>query len=125
MPETNVSVRGSEEEPVKEILFGDFEVNGVSYVVRYTTGRVKMFEAQNRSLMSIFAMSGGAPSISELESMLAYGMCVEGGEFVNPKEAVAMASRLVEERGYWPVYEVVVDALGRDCNFLFRDMPTP
>lgn len=104
--------------------FGDFTVGDTSYVVSYTTQRVKLFENSNRPIMTIFSMSNGTPSIAELESLLAYGLRLEGGAFVNPSKGREMAEKLIEENGYWPVYETVVEALGRDCNFLFKGMPT-
>ena len=112
----------SENKEASTATFGDFEVDGVSYVIKYTTGQVKLFEASNRPLMAIFAVSGGTPTVDELETLLSYGICEEGGGYLNPKVAFDMASRLVEENGYWPMYEKVMDALGRDCNFLFAGM---
>ena len=101
---------------------GDFEVGGESYVVSYTAGRVKLYEQSNRPIMAMFAMNGGTLSLVELESLLAYGLRKEGGAFVNPRRGLAMAEKLIEQNGYFPVYEVVIDALGRDCDFLFRGM---
>ena len=70
--------------------------------------------------MAVFAMNGGTFSIEELETIAAYGLREEGGNFVNPKQGAKMAEKLIEENGYFAVYEVVVTASGRDCDFLFR-----
>ena len=101
---------------------GDFTVGGKSYVVQFTTGRIKLYENSNRPLMAAFAMNGGTFTIEELETIAAYGLREEGGNFVNPKKGLKMAEKLIETNGYFAVYEVVVNALGRDCDFLFRGM---
>ena len=101
---------------------GDFTVDGVSYRIEYNTGRIKLYESANRPLMAVFAMNGGTFTISELETLCAYGLREEGGAFVNPRQGSKMACRLIEENGYFAVYECVVNALGRDCNFLFQGL---
>jgi hypothetical protein len=101
---------------------GDFTVGDTSYVVQFTTGRIKLYENVNRPLMAVFAMNGGTMSLEELETLVGYGLREEGGNFVNPKKGAKMAEKLIEENGYFAVYEVVINALGRDCDFLFKGM---
>ena len=55
-----------------------------------------------------------------MKSLLAYGLRLEDGPFVNPRRGVDMASDLIEENGYLAVYERVTEALERDCGFLFK-----
>ena len=101
---------------------GDFTVGDKSYVIQFNTGRIKLYENSNRPLMAVFAMNGGTFSISELETIAAYGLREEGGNYVNPKQGAKMAEKLIEENGYFALYEAVVNVLGRDCNFLFKGM---
>lgn len=99
---------------------GDFTIGDKSYVIGFTKNRLEMYERSNKPIMASFIQNGGAFSISELKSLLAYGLRLEGGAFVNPRKGVDMASDLIEENGYLAVYERVTEALERDCGFLFK-----
>lgn len=99
---------------------GDFTIDGKSYIICFTKNRLEMYERSNKPIMASFIQNGGAFSISELKSLLSYGLRLEGGPFVNPRRGVDMASGLIEENGYLAVYERVTEALERDCGFLFK-----
>ena len=99
---------------------GDFTINGKSYIIGFTKNRLEMYERSNKPIMASFIQNGGAFSISELKSLLAYGLRLEDGPFVNPRKGVDMASALIEKTGYLAVYERVTEALERDCGFLFK-----
>ena len=99
---------------------GDFTIGDRSYVIGFTQKRLEMYERSNKPIMASFIQNGGAFSISELKNLLAYGLRLEGGPFVNPRKGIGMASDLIEENGYLAVYERVTEALERDCGFLFR-----
>ena len=103
-----------------EASTGDFTINGKSYIIGFTKNRLEMYERSNKPIMASFIQNGGAFSISELKSLLAYGLRLEDGPFVNPRRGVDMASGLIEENGYLAVYERVTEALERDCGFLFK-----
>ena len=99
---------------------GDFTINGKGYIIGFTKNRLEMYERSNKPIMASFIQNGGAFSISELKSLLAYGLRLEDGPFVNPRKGVDMASDLIEKNGYLAVYERVTEALERDCGFLFK-----
>lgn len=103
-----------------EATTGDFTIGDRSYVIGFTQKRLEMYERSNKPIMASFIQNGGAFSISELKNLLAYGLRLEGGPFVNPRKGIGMASDLIEENGYLAVYERVTEALERDCGFLFR-----
>lgn len=98
---------------------GDFAIGDKSYVIGFTKKRLEMYERCNKPIMASFIQNGGAFSILELKNLLAYGLRLEEGPFVNPRKGVEMASDLIEENGYLAVYERVTEALERDCGFLF------
>lgn len=103
-----------------EATTGDFTIGDRSYVIGFTQKRLEMYERSNKPIMASFIQNGGAFSISELKNLLAYGLRLEGGPFVNPRKGIGMASDLIEENGYLAVYERVTEALEHDCGFLFR-----
>lgn len=98
---------------------GDFCINGKSYVIRFSQKRISMYERNGKPIMAAFVQNGGAFSIDELKSLVAYGLQEEGGMFVNPKQGLAMAEGLLEENGYAALCQRVFEALERDCPFLF------
>lgn len=97
-----------------------FEVDGDSYVIRFNQKRIDLYENSNRPIMASFMMNGGGLSIRELKALVAYGLCLEGGSFVNPRRGNDMAQSLLEANGYSALMEAVIDALRRDCGFLFK-----
>lgn len=97
-----------------------FTVRGKTYIVRITKARLDLYEQRHRPIMASFIQNNGAFSAGELTSLLAYGLCEEGGSFVNPRQGAVMAERLLIASGYVAVYEAVVEALERDCGFLFK-----
>lgn len=101
---------------------GDFVVDGKSYVIAFNQKRIDLYERVSTPIMASFSKNGGALSLSELKHLTAYGLRLEDGPFVNPKSGLEMAEKLIEENGYFPVYEIVIEALQRDCGFLFAGM---
>lgn len=112
MDETNESLETTENHRT-------FTVGGRSYEVAYNQRRIELYEAGHRPIMATFMSNGGAFSIAELKSLMAYGLKLEGGAWVNPKQGEDMASELINYNGYLSVFECVVEALQRDCGFLF------
>lgn len=96
-----------------------FTVAGKSYEVAYSQRRIELYESGHRPIMASFMQNGGAFSVGELKSLLAYGLKYEGAGYVNPKRGEEMASELIERNGYLAAFECVVDALQHDCGFLF------
>ncbi len=101
---------------------GDFTIDGKSFVIKFTQKRIELYERSNRPIMATFSINGGGLSIAELKALTSYGLRHEDGGFVNPREGLAMAGELINANGYMPVYEIVVEALQRDCDFLFKGM---
>ena len=121
MDETNESLEAAEEslETTEEFSRRTFTVGGRSYEVAYNQKRIELYEAGHRPIMATFMSNGGAFSISELKSLMAYGLKLEGGAYINPKRGEEMASELIAHNGYLAVFECVVEALQNDCGFLF------
>ena len=97
-----------------------FEVAGRTYAIKLTKKRLDLYEQRHKPVMASFIQNDGAFSAAELTAILAYGLCLEGGAFVNPRRGMEMADRLVRTNGYLAVYEAVMEALQRDCGFLFQ-----
>ena len=97
-----------------------FEVGGRTYTIKLTKKRLDLYEQRHKPVMASFIQNDGAFSAAELTAILAYGLRVEDGPFVNPRRGMEMADRLVRNNGYLAVYEAVMEALQRDCGFLFQ-----
>lgn len=108
------------DEPVEDQPKQTFEVGDKSYEIVFTSKRIELYEATSkRPIMATFSVNGGSLSISELRALTAYGLKLEGGAFVNPKQGMNMADALIKTSGYMAVYEAVIEAIQRDCGFLF------
>lgn len=113
-------VEEATEEIVEDNTKQTFEVGDKSYEIAFSAKRIELYEATSkRPIMATFSVNGGSLSLSELRALTAYGLKLEGGAFVNPKIGMSMAQALIETSGYMAVYEAVIDALQRDCGFLF------
>ena len=97
-----------------------FEVNGRSFEVVLTKARLNLYEQRHTPIMASFIRNDGALSNAELTALLAYGLKLEGGAYVNPRKGTEMAEKLIEANGYGAVFECVFEALQRDCGFLFQ-----
>ena len=97
-----------------------FEVHGRTYEISLTKKRIDLYEQRHKPIMSTFIQNDGGFSLAELTSLLAYGLRVEGGQFVNPRRGMEMAEGLLKANGYLAVYEAVMAALQRDCGCLFQ-----
>lgn len=97
-----------------------FEVNGRSFEVVLTKERLNLYEQRHTPIMASFIRNDGALSNAELTALLAYGLKLEGGAYVNPRKGTEMAEKLIEANGYGAVFECVFEALQRDCGFLFQ-----
>ena len=97
-----------------------FEAEGKTYEIAFSMKRIEMYENGRKPVMASFAQNGGAFSIGELKALIAYGLRLEGGAWVNPKKGMEMAEELIEENGYFGMFEPVTAALERDCGFFFK-----
>lgn len=96
-----------------------FKVNGKTYEIAYNIKRMKMYENSNPPIMSTYSNNGGHFTIGQLEAIIAYGLRLEGGEWVSPSEGMQMAENLIEANGYVPMLSAVTEAIARDCAFFF------
>lgn len=96
-----------------------FEVNGRSFEIVLTKARLNLYEQRHTPIMASFIRNDGALSNAELTALLAYGLKLEGGAYVNPRKGAEMAEKLIDANGYGAMFECVFGALQRDCGFLF------
>lgn len=104
----------------EEKNYATFSVGDESYIIKFNQKRIDLYEASNRSILASLYDDKGMLKQVELKSLLAYGLCVEGGAWVNPKQGMAMAGELVMKNGSPAMLEAVIEALQRDCAFLFQ-----
>ena len=97
-----------------------FEVNGRSFEVVLTKARLNLYEQRHTPIMASFIRNDGALSNAELTALLAYGLKLEGGAYVNPRKGPELAEKLIVAKGSGAVCEWVFEALQRDCGFLFQ-----
>lgn len=109
------------EEAVEEVeeQVGDFTAEGTAYDIAYNQRQLKLYEASHPPIMATFGMYKGMLSLADLTSLVGYGLRVHGGSFVAPKTGMKIAAKLIEHEGYAPVLGRVMEALERDCGFLF------
>lgn len=96
-----------------------FEVHGRTYEIVLTKRRLDLYEQRHKPVMASFIQNDGAFSVAELTDILAYGLRLVDGPYVNPRRGMEMAERLVSTNGYAAVLGAVMAALQRDCGFLF------
>ena len=100
-----------------------FEIDGKSYVLKYNMERVEMIEGSTGTpTIAEFYKNKGMLSLSALKAYIAYGLKEDGSDsFVPVKKGIEMAKNLIQNEGYAKTCGVVVEALGRDCPFFFRE----
>lgn len=98
-----------------------FTVEEKNYEIKYTINRVQMYErASKMPIMASFAKNDGSFSVSELVSLVSYGLKRTDKEgFLPLNKATEIATGLIEENGYVRVYQEVITTLQRDCGFFF------
>lgn len=95
------------------------EYDGTSYELAYGRKRIEVAEASlGKSILAVFS---DRPTIKDLVIAMACGMRREGeSAWMNPKQASKVAEECVEELGYATCYQQTIEAIDRDCGFLFR-----
>lgn len=96
-----------------------FEAEGKNWEIAFSMSRIEMYESHYPPIMATFAKNSGLFSVRELKSIIAYGLRPEGGVWINPKQGMQMAEKLIENSGYAAALENVHEALERDCGFFF------
>lgn len=100
-----------------------FNIDGKDYELKYSLKRVEMIErATGGSVMASLVNSKGMLSISEVKTFLAYGLkgTGDGDGHISIQQGEKYAEGLIESLGYAPVVAPIMEALERDCPFLFQ-----
>ena len=100
-----------------------FTIDGKDYELRYSLKRVEMIEkATGGSMMASLVNNKGMLSIGEVKTFLSYGLkgMDEGDGHVSIPQGEKYAEQLLETLGYAPVIAPIMEALERDCPFLFQ-----
>lgn len=108
---------GVEEAEVSEI----FEYKGKAYQLHYTLRRLQTAEQMAKtSTVAMLSMNNSMMGIQELMIYFAAGLCDENGDYIKTGKGLGLAEELIQEQGYIQINMVVVNALMRDCGFLFQ-----
>lgn len=97
------------------------DVGERSYELSYNLKRLEMAEAGTG--VSTIQLFQTQPKVQQLVLFAAYALRPEGSPaYVNPKQATSLVEEWLQDdgNGYLSLYQLVVDALNRDCGFLFR-----
>lgn len=98
-----------------------FEINGKTYTLKYSIGRMKLIEqAAGTPIMASLYKDSGMLSISNLILYLAYALLGEDGVYCPLKYANEFAEKYIEEKGYAAANALVLETMQRDCPFFFR-----
>lgn len=100
-----------------------FTIDGKDYELKYSLKRIDMIErATGESAMASLINSKGALSIAEIKTYIGYGLkgADDGDGFVSIPQGEKYAEQLLETLGYAPVLAQIMEALQRDCPFLFQ-----
>lgn len=93
-----------------------------NYELKYNIKRVRMIEeATGKPTLDIIRTNKGMLTINELIIYTAYGLIEQGEDsFVKPRDGLNMAEGMIETLGYPKMIEAVLEAIQRDCPFLFQ-----
>lgn len=93
-----------------------------NYELKYNIKRVRMIEeATGKPTLDIIRTNNGMLTINEIIIYIAYGLIEQGEDcFVKPNQGLKMAEDMIETLGYPKMLEAVLEAIQRDCPFLFR-----
>lgn len=92
-----------------------------NYELKYNMKRLELIErVTDMPTLADIKRTGGMLSISSLKAYLAYGLKEEGADaFVPAGKAMEMAENMIQDIGYIDTCGIVLEALDRDCPFLF------
>lgn len=96
------------------------EYAGKDYELTYGLRRIEMIEnAINAPVMTTIAHTRGLFRISDLRAFLVLGLKEQEGGYVANKLATEIADSLIDA-SYSEACALVLEALERDCPFMFR-----
>lgn len=97
------------------------EINGKTYELKYTVGRIRMIEdTLGISLMATMINTNGMLSISKLCNFIAFGLKENGKDYVDFNKGMKIADELLEKKGYANITTTVIETIQRDCPFFFQ-----
>ncbi|MBC2149491.1 segregation and condensation protein B [Listeria booriae] len=99
-----------------------FEVESVSYTLRFNKQKLKTIEMTTKSsVMGEMVKNGGALSMQLLEALFTFGLVKEKGLVAVPQtEAAEIYDKVVETNGFMSVTNAVITKLQEDMGFMFR-----
>lgn len=98
-----------------------FEIKGRKYRIGYNLQRLQLAEQMAKSAtMAILTANNGMLSLQELMIYFACGLCELGGKYIKPQKGLEFAEKYLKKHGYVQMNVQVVEAIQRDCGFLFQ-----
>lgn len=99
-----------------------FEFEGKNYELKFNLGRIKLVENYLKMpTVADIVQTNGALSINSIETY--FGFCLketESDSFVTRKEGTQIAEKLIEEKGYLAVNNMIIEKMAEDMPFLFQ-----
>lgn len=97
-----------------------FVIKKRNYRLKFNMRRIQMAEQMVKaSTLAILAGSNGMLGIQELMIYFAVGLQELGGDYIKLNKGAKYAEELIQEEGYSVINMLVIEALQRDCGFLF------
>lgn len=97
-----------------------FNFDEKDFELKYSANRLELIEkATGQSVMGNLASNNAMLSLADTKTFFAYGLRnVETGQYVAPSQGAKYAEEQLE-KGYTSMIEAIVEAIERDCDFLF------
>ena len=98
-----------------------FEVNGVSYDIHFNLESEEMFEdLRGKTMIDAVTKASNFIMVKDIKAFFVVGLYYANGGRIPPSQVNSIASKLIEDKG--PIFftMVVIEALERDCGFLFQ-----
>lgn len=93
-----------------KILDLKFDIRSISQIERMTGGGVMAAMVNNSAMFTI----------NEMQTYLGVGLIDDAGKRFNFKQAQNIGMDLIQQEGYVTMCSAIIDALERDCPFLFQ-----
>jgi len=99
-----------------------FEVNGITYTLKYNTKKLKTIEMVTKtSVIGEVTKNNGVMPLATLEALFSLALVEESSnEVVKQKAAVEMFEKVIQENGLLTVNMAIVEKLQDDMGFMFR-----
>lgn len=116
------AVEEKDDKSVEEVEASEiFEYKGKAYHLHYTLRRLQTAEQMAKtSTVAMLTTNNSIMGIQELMIYFAAGLRDENGDYIKTGKGLSLAEELIQEQGYLQINMVVVNALVRDCGFLFQ-----